>query len=210
MITTTSIHLHPAQAVGDPAQGRGADGNGGGTAGTPLAGVGAVSADGSHSHETPLLRASTRRARSPKSKPEEPNPPRKPQASSPILLLGSETHGLEGAGMPHPIKLRKRCFRFGTWNMQGCTSRRDMKLTNKFTLLSNILGADKLDVLILTETHCRDMTPPPGISILAATWISTARAGIAIITRSNKGWSCLDAGCLQRQYCQEFQTNFFL
>jgi hypothetical protein len=200
MLITTDQQPHPAQAVGDLAQGRSADGDGGGTAGTPLAGVRAVSANGSQSCETPPLRASTRRACRINSKPEDHTPPREPRASSPDSLLGSITDGLEGVGIPHPIKLRKRCFRFGTWNMQGRTSRKNNVLTNKALLLSSILSTDKFDILILTETHCEDMTPPPGVSILAATGISTAQAGVAIIARSNKGWSCLDSWVLVPGY----------
>jgi hypothetical protein len=193
---TTSTHLHPAQAVGDPAQGCGSDSDGRGTAGTPLAGVGAVSANGSHSCESPLLRASTGRARRIDSEPEDLTPPREPQASSLDPPLGIGTDGLEGVGIPHPIQLRKRCFRIGTWNMQGRTSRRNNVLTQKFSLISSIMGADWFDILILTETHCEEVLPTPGITILAKTGISSAWAGVAIVARSNKGWSCLESWVL--------------
>ena len=51
--------LHPAWAVETTDNSRWLDGNGGRTAGTPLAGVGAVGASGNHICENPLHQAST-------------------------------------------------------------------------------------------------------------------------------------------------------
>ena len=55
----------PAQAVGYQAQGLGADGDGGATAGGSLVGVGATSANGNHTCETPSPVASQQSASGP-------------------------------------------------------------------------------------------------------------------------------------------------
>ena len=155
---------HPAWAVETSDNSRRLDGDGRRTAGTPLAGVGAVSASGSHACEIPLRQASpgvpdtptTRRRRkvfTPVSS--------SAQASSPKRARGHPSDGLEGVAMdaPHP-KLKQQTFRFGTWNMLGRKFNSTTGLVPKFPFTDDLMALEKLDLLALQETHCDESGPP--------------------------------------------------
>ena len=95
----------PAWAVGTSDNSRGPDGDGGRTAGTPPAGVGAVGASGNHICENPLHQASS-------GMPGTPTTRRRhkvfipisssTQASSPKRARGHPSDGLEGVAKDAP------------------------------------------------------------------------------------------------------------
>jgi len=97
LVTNGAIPLHssmeyklatsrrPARAVGYPAQGQQADSDGGGTAGTSLAGVVAASVTNNHICEIPHPAASRRRAAGPNG-----DPPPPPAWDRPRPLKGLE------------------------------------------------------------------------------------------------------------------------
>ena len=52
------------------------------------------------------------------------------------------------------------------------------------------MSVEKIDILILTETHTLDLAPSPRTRILGQTGVSDSRGGVAIIARSSDGWTC--------------------
>src|SRR5258706_9341359 len=58
-----------------------------------------------------------------------------------------------------------------------------------------IMKLEKVDVLVLTETHSTADSPPSvrGLQILSHTGISANRAGVAICALDNGWWSCLSS-----------------
>src|SRR5882757_6412323 len=195
MNINTAGDPRPAQAVGYPAQSRGSDGYGGGTAGTPPVGEGAAGAHHDHQCETPLLSESQRSSEGTNRDP----------FFSPSARLGSSpapSGGMEnlpqGAGpmpKPPPIKLRDRSFKIGTWNMCGRFNRSGSSLRPKMPFAEDLLALEDIDILVLTETHS---LLPPRVSlathILGHSGLSDASAGITVISRSARNWSCLHSG----------------
>jgi len=113
--TTTS--RRPAKAVGYPAQSRGADGDGGETAGIPLAGVVAASVPNSHKCENPHPAMSKRSAVGSN---HDPPPPIGPdQTSAPKRARGRSPDGAEAESNGPQMTLQKRSFKLATWNMRG-------------------------------------------------------------------------------------------
>ena len=189
--------LRPAWAVETSDNSRRLDGDGGRTAGTPPAGVGAVSASGNHTCEIPLRQASpgvpgaptTRRRRkvfTPVSS--------SAQTSGPKRARGRPSDGLEGVATdaPNP-KLKQRTFRFGTWNMLGRKFNSSDGLVPKFPFADNLMALERLNILALQETHCDSLGPPKSrCSItLAHSGISHIAAGVALLTPANSSWSCI-------------------
>ena len=186
----------PAWAVGTSDNSRRPDGDGGRTAGTPPAGVGAVGASGNHTCENPLRQASpgvpgapTARRRRKIFTPVSSSA----QASSPKRARGHPSGGLEGVAMdaPHP-KLKQRTFWFGTWNMLGRKYNSPNGLMPKFPFADNLLALERLDILALQETHCDDSGPPESRRsiTLAHSSISRLAAGVALISPANSSWTC--------------------
>jgi len=178
----------PAQAVGYPAQGRGADGDGGGTAGTPSMGVGAIGVSNSQSCEIPLLPASQRSVGRTKSNPR------------PITTAGSSPGPDSCAGAPPDgsgttpsaeshapgIVLQDRSFRVATWNMCGQVLKQPQR-AQKLPFAERLLTLEKLDLLLLTETHVEDLVPSRATCVLGQAGMH-ARAGLALIARSDSSW----------------------
>ena len=108
----------PAQAVGYQAQGLGADGDSGATAGSSLVGVGAASAIGNHTCEIPSPVASQQSAPGPNHDLPS-SPPGRAQHLGPTEMPGTSPHGPGSEAMASPIRLKDRTFRIGTWNMRG-------------------------------------------------------------------------------------------
>ena len=187
----------PARAVGYPAQGRGTDSDGGPTAGRPLAGVGAVSASGNQPCEIPPPVASLQSAsgsnhylRSP-----SPSSSRAPRPE-PHGGVGIPPAGPKPAALVSPVRLKPRKFRFGTWNMRGRVSTLDNKRVPKSVFAEELLLLERIDVLVLTETHSLDFTHSRKVKLLAQSGLSDRSAGIAFLTRADSRWSCLDSKVL--------------
>ena len=187
----------PAWAVGTSDNSRRPDSDGGRTAGTPPAGVGAVGASGNHACENPLRQASpgvpgapTTRRRRKVFTPVSPSA----QTSSPKRARGHPSDGLGGVATDAPIpKLKQRTFRFGTWNMLGRKFNSASGLVPKFPFADDLLALEKLDILALQETHCDGLGPPKSRRsiTLAHSGISRIAAGVALITPANSSWSCV-------------------
>ena len=197
------LDTHPARAVDTPDNSKGVDGDGGGTAGTPLVGVEAISALSSQTCETLLQCQSTsvdtepsasriprmsrthrRRAASPPSNTGElGNAP--PREEGLAAHLTTYTHTEDSP----KVALKKRAFRIGTWNTRGKT---DPSSGSKFNTAKMIMRLEKVDILVITETHTKEDSPPSvrGLKVLAHTSISGNRAGVAICALHNGVWSC--------------------
>ena len=187
----------PAQAVGYPAQGCGADGDGGPTAGRPLTGVGAVSALGNQPCEIPLPVAPPQSASGPNRYLRGPGPSssRAPR-NGPHGRVGTPPAGPKPAALVSPVRLKPRKFRFGTWNMRGRISTLDNKLVPKSVFAEELLLLERIDVLVLTETHSLDFTHSRKVKLLAQSGSSDRSAGVAFLSRADSGWSCLDTRVL--------------
>jgi len=178
----------PAQAVGYPAQGRGADGDGGGTAGTPPMGVGAIGVTNSQLCEIPLLPASQRSVGRTKG---DPRPlPTAGSSPGPNSRVGAPPNGsgsMPIASSPSPaLLLQDRSFRVATWNMCGQVLKRPQK-TQKLPFAERLLTLEGLDLLLLTETHVEDLVPSRATRVLGQAGMQT-RAGLALIARSDSSW----------------------
>ena len=196
MATTKLATSRPARAVGYPAQGRGSDGDGGVTAGNPLAGVGAVGAASNQLCENPPPGTSSRSVPGPKSDLQVP-PSRRAQSKGPVGASGSAPHGPVPAAMAAPIRLKPCKFRFGTWNIQG---RMDSSKKLKSHYAEQLQALEKIDLLVVTETHSLTFVCNKGTSVLCQSGISNKRAGIALISRANHGWLCNDVRILVPGY----------
>ena len=199
MTSTTSKHPRPAQAVGYPAQGRGADSDGGRTAGTPSAGVVDAGAIGSHACESPHLSESRRSSGSSNHDPSTP-PPWQSPSPGPSAAPGTPASGPGPAAKPSNFALKKRSFRIGTWNMNGRFGMKDGSRFAKLPLAEDIMAVEKVDILILTETHSIDLAPSLRTKILGQTGISDSRGGVAIVARSSDGWTCNESYTLVEGY----------
>ena len=187
----------PAWAVGTSDNSRRLDGDGGRTAGTPLAGVGAVGASGNHACENPLRQASpgvpgtpTTRQRCKVFTPVSSSA----QASGPKRARGHPSDGPEGAATDAPTpKLKQRTFQFGTWNMLGRKFNSTNGLMPKFPFADDLLALEKLDILALQETHCDSLGPPQSHRSITLTHsgISCIAASVALLTPANSSWSCI-------------------
>ena len=200
MNSTTSKHPRPARAVGYPAQGRGADGGGGRTAGTPPAGVAVAGAVGSHTSESPHLSESRRSSDSSNSDPSSSLPHRRPPSPGPKAALGTPASGPGPVAKPSNFALKKRSFRVGTWNMNGRFGIKNGSRFAKLPLAEDIMAVEKVDILVLTETHTMDLAPSLRTRILGQTGISDSRGGVAIIARSSDGWTCNESYTLVDGY----------
>jgi len=195
LLATMDIKLatsrRPAQAVGYPAQGRGADGDSGGTAGTPPMGVGAIGVSNSQSCEIPPLPASQRSVGRTKG-----NPRPLSTAGSrpgPTSCAGAPPDGLgptPSARSPTPeIILQSRTFRIATWNMCGQLKRSD-QAQRKLPFAERLLLLEGLDLLLLTETHEETLVTSPSVRVLGQSGMAS-KAGIALITSAKSSWKAV-------------------
>ena len=199
----------PAKAVDTPDNSKGVDGNGGGTAGTPLVGVEAISALGSQTCETPhqyqspgvdiepntsrisrTTRARNRRAAQPPSNTGGlGNTPPREGGLAACHTTNTPTED------PPSVTLKRRAFRIGTWNTRG---KIDHSGGSKFNTAKMIMKLERVDILVVTETHTRNDSPPSvrGLKVLAHTGISNNRAGVAICALDTGIWSCTSSEVL--------------
>jgi len=181
----------PTQAVGYPAQGRGADGDGGGTAGTPPVGEGAIGVTNSQSCENPLLPASQRSVGRTKGNPRlvsttGSNPVPNGCAGAPLDGTGA----MPCARSPTPeVVLQNRTFRIATWNMCGQQKKSD-HAQQKLPFAERLLVLEGLDLLLLTETHEETLVASPSVRILGQSGMAS-RAGIALITNARSSWKAI-------------------
>ena len=203
------LDTHPAKAVDTPDNSKGVDGDGGGTAGTPLVGVEAISAFSSRTCETLLQCQSPGVDTEPSaSRVSRTSRTRNRQAALPPSNTGdlgnapSQEGGLAARRTintptedPPEVTLKKRAFRIGTWNTRGRT---DPSSGSKFNTAKMIMKLEKVDVLIITETHTKEDSPPNvrGLKVLAHTGISSNRAGVAICALDTSVWSCASSEVL--------------
>ena len=187
----------PAQAVGYQAQGLGSDGDGGETAGVPSVGVGAADALGNQSCENPLPGCVPWSRPGPNHYPVPPSVFGRAQHAGQSGGLGNPSIRLAPAAKSAPVRLKPRTFRFGTWNMNGWVwlSPEKKKLA-KSPFAEGLLHLEKLDVLILTETHSTSFSHSRSVSLLCESGLNNLQAGIAILTKAGSGWSCTDSRVL--------------
>jgi len=197
MVTNRAIPLHssmeyklassrrPAKAVGYPAQGRGADGDGGGTAGTSLAGVVAASVTNNQNSENPHPAAPRQRAAG--SNHDPPPSLHMGQTSAPKRARGKLPDGAEAEPDDPPIQLTRRSFKIATWNMCGQGTRDDPKSTRKMQFAEQIMTLEDVDILVLTETHTTSLPNSQRIQVLEQSGMA-ARAGVAILAKTGAGW----------------------
>jgi len=200
LVTNRAIPLHssmeyklassrrPAKAVGYPAQGRGADGDGGGTAGTSLAGVVAASVTNNHECETPHPAASRRRAAG--SNRDPPPSPNMGQTSAPKRAGGTLLDGAEAEPGDPPIQLTRRTFRIATWNMCGQGTRDDQGSKGKMRFAEQLMTLENIDILVLTETHTTSLPCSRRVQVLEQSGLA-ARAGVAMLVKAGAGWDVL-------------------
>ena len=203
------LSTHPTKAVDTPDNSKGVDGDGGGTAGTPLVGVEAISALGSQTCKTLLWyqspgvdaeprasrfsqtsRTRNRRAALPPSNTGElGNAPSREGGLAARRTINTPTED------PPKVTLKKRAFRIGTWNTRGRT---DPSGRSKFNTAKMIMKLEKVDILVITETHTKEDSPPDvrGLKVLAHTGVSNNRAGVAICALDTGIWSCTSSEVL--------------
>jgi len=179
----------PAKAVGYPAQSRGADGDGRGTAGTSLAGVVAASVSNSQICENPHPVAPPRRAAGSNRNPPPPSSG-SGQTSAPKRVRGKTPDGAGAEPVDPPLVLTKKPIRLATWNMCGQGSRAAPKDKAKMRLVEHLLTLEDIDILVLTETHTVSLPTSRRIQVLEQSGLAH-RAGVAIVVKAGSGWEVL-------------------
>jgi len=179
----------PARAVGYPAQGRGADGDGRGTAGTSLVGVVAASVSNSQICENPHPALPERRSAGSNSDP-PPHSSGSGQTSAPKRTGGRFPDGAEAEPEDPPLVLTRKPFRLATWNMCGQGSRSAPKDKSKIRLVEQLLTLEDIDVLVLTETHAVSLPVSRRVQVLEQSGLAH-RAGVAIVVKAGSGWEVL-------------------
>ena len=142
----------------------GPDGDSGGTAGTPLAGMGAASSlrfnSQGHSSEIPFHGSYNQRPSQTNSKlktysPSHSLPSLVSQSSGVGSAMGYASLPPEGVDTTPPcIKLKPRAFNIGTWNINSMTGRDGTTSYPKIPLMEDLFSLANLDLLLITETHC--------------------------------------------------------
>src|SRR5258707_5851836 len=168
----------PAQAVGAPTGGV-LDGDGGGTAGPSHTGGWAVRANGSQPREIPPRRSSpgvnieptTSRRSSPLRRAQTPVSADSSGRSS--LETGGAAEPFPPAVTPPPFSLQPCRFRVGTWNVHSKPFRKNGKQNAKPPLIHIIMDVEKIDLLVVTETHS-----PDNLSFSVPTSAVLAQSGI--------------------------------
>ena len=84
--------------------------------------------------------------------------------------------------------------------MNGRFGVKDGSRFAKLPLAEDIMAVEKLDILVLTETHTLDLAPSLRTRILGQTGVSDSRGGVAIVARSSDGWTCNESFTLVDGY----------
>ena len=77
-----------------------------------------------------------------------------------------------------------------TWNMCGRMTTKNGRLVPKTPFVEQLMLLEKLDLLVLTETHGEDIGLSNGRVVLGGTSLPEARAGVAVVAHSSGGWAC--------------------
>jgi len=176
----------PTKAVGYLAQGRGADGDGGRTAGTPLAGVVAASVSNSHKCEIPHPAAS-KQSMAGSNHDLLPPPIRPDQTLAPKRARGRHPDGAEAESEGPPVTLIKQSFNLATWNMCSQGTRTAIKSKEKMCFAECLMSLEQIDIMVLTETHTTSLPNSNQVMVLEQTGLAS-RAGVAIIAKSGTVW----------------------
>ena len=80
--------------------------------------------------------------------------------------------------------------------MRGRVSTIDNNRVNKSVYAEELLILERIDVLVLTETHSTDFVHSRKTILLAQSGLTDHSAGIAFISRSDSRWSCTDSRVL--------------
>jgi len=163
MNSTKLVTSCPTQAVGTSDNSRGANSNGGVTAGNPLVGKGAAGTIGSQTCETPLLRASP-------GAPEETTVSQRSQQGCPRSTASTRDWGnprneavaaacaLNSRDSVMPLK--NRTFQIGMWNTRGKTLYQPgCAPVDKVSIAKDIMSVEGIDLLVLTKTHTDKLRP---------------------------------------------------
>jgi len=177
----------PARAVGYLAQGRRADGNGGGTAGTSLAGVVAASVTNNHTSESPHPVPPRRRGTGSNRNPPPPAS-RLGQTSTPKRAGGRHLDGVEAEPQSPcteapvespdenpddaPLKLTNKPIRIAMWNMCRQGTRKDPSGRKKIRFVEQVMTLENIDVLVLTETHTTSVPVSHRVRVLEQTGLA--------------------------------------
>lgn len=76
--------------------------------------------------------------------------------------------------------------------MRGRSGVLDGRTYLKSPFAEELLLLENIDILVLTETHSTDFSHSRKTKVLCQSGVSSSRAGLAVITRSDSGWSCTD------------------
>jgi len=178
----------PTRAVGYLAQGRGVDGDGGGTAGTSLAGVVAARVSNSHIHENPhptVLKQSAVGSNC--------NPPPyngSDQSLAPKRARGRSPDGAEVVSQDPPLILQSGSFKIATWNMCGQGTKSAPNSKEKICFVEQLMTLEQIDIMVLTETHTTSIPMSCRVMVLEQTGLA-ARVGVAILTKAGSSWDIL-------------------
>jgi len=74
--------------------------------------------------------------------------------------------------------------------MCGRVATKDGKLVPKAPFVEQLMLLERLDLLVLTETHGDDIGLSRGRVVLGGTSLPEARAGVAVVAHSAGGWAC--------------------
>lgn len=74
--------------------------------------------------------------------------------------------------------------------MAGRTTRVGGLTWRKFPFVEGLMKVEKIDLLVLTETHEIEFGVARSSTVLFHTGISSAKAGVALVAPSDGGWSC--------------------
>jgi len=94
-----------------------------------------------------------------------------------------------------------------TWNMCGRMASREGGLVPKAPFVEQLMLLERLDLLVLTETHTRDVNLSRGRVVLGETSLPEARAGVAVVAHSNGGWACDEQVTLIEGYALLLHLN---
>jgi hypothetical protein len=86
---------------------------------------------------------------------------------------------------PSPT-LKPRTFKIGMWNICSMIGHdRTNKQYHKYPIAEDLMFIEKIDILVLTETHTNDLLPTLKTSVLTQTGLTAACAGTAILAPNN-------------------------
>src|SRR5260221_4396040 len=140
------------------------------------------------------------------------------RAQTPVSADSSGRSSLETGGAadpcppavaPPPFSLQPCRFRVGTWNVRGKSFRKDGKQNAKAPLIHSIMDVEKIDLLVVTETHSPDdlRFSMPNSAVLAQSGIDSSRAGVALVARDSFSWSCSTSTILVPGYALIAQVS---